>query len=143
MIMIMIMMILIIITRSPLIRHPSTLDTGSCEDQGSSNNNNNSVISTENNQFLKDVGVLKLIYLLLSDSAQSATSADLILTVCVQVVEQVLAGEGVGWLKLGKLRKLLEDENYRVILLSKLVSGMEVKVTPDDHIQDVVSAVFS
>ena len=55
----------------------------------------------------------------------------------------MLAGEGVGWLKLGKLRKLLEDENYRVILLSKLVSGMEVKVTPDDHIQDVVSAVLS
>ena len=50
------MMIMIIITRSPLIRHPSTLDTGSCEDQGS-NNNNSSVISTENNQFLKDVGV--------------------------------------------------------------------------------------
>ena len=142
--MIMMMMILIIITRSPLIRHPSTLDTGSCEDQGSNNNNNNSsVISTENNQFLKDVGVLKLIYLLLSDSAESATSADQILTVCVQVVEQVLAGEGVGWLKLGKLRKLMEDENYRVILLSKLVSSMEVKVTPDDHIQDVVSTVLS
>ena len=61
----------------------------------------------------------------------------------MQVVEQVLAGEGVGWLKLGKLRKLMEDENYRVILLSKLVSGMEVKVTPDDHIQDVVSTVLS
>ena len=61
----------------------------------------------------------------------------------VLVVEQVLAGEGVGWLKLGKLRKLMEDENYRVILLSKLVSGMEVKVTPDDHIQDVVSTVLS
>ena len=57
--MIMIMMVVIIITRSPLIRHPSTLDTGSCEDQGN-NNNNNSVISTENNQFLKDVGVLNL-----------------------------------------------------------------------------------
>ena len=60
---------------------------------------------------------------------------------CVQVVDQVLAGDGVGWLKLGKLRKLLEDENYRVILLSKLVSGMEVKVTPDDHIQDVVRSL--
>ena len=62
---------------------------------------------------------------------------------CVQVVEQVLAGDGVGWLKLGKLRKLREDENYRVILLSKLVSSVEVKVTPDDHIQDVVSIVPS
>ena len=60
---------------------------------------------------------------------------------CVQVVDQVLAGDGVGWLKLGKLRKLLEDENYRVILLSKLVSSMEVKVTPDDHIQDVVRSL--
>ena len=60
---------------------------------------------------------------------------------CAQVVDQVLAGDGVGWLKLGKLRKLLEDENYRVILLSKLVSSMEVKVTPDDHIQDVVRSL--
>ena len=57
------MMMIIIITRSPLIRHPSTLDTGSCEDQGNNNNNNNnSVISTENNQFLKDVGALNKLY---------------------------------------------------------------------------------
>ena len=60
------MMVMMIITRSPLIRHPSTLDTGSCEDQGNNNNNNNnnnnSVISTENNQFLKDVGALNKLY---------------------------------------------------------------------------------
>ena len=40
--------------------------------------------------------------------------------------------------KLNRLKKLMEDENYRVIILNKLVSSLEPKVAPDDHIQDVV-----
>ena len=58
----------------------------------------------------------------------------------VQIVDQVLSGDGVGWLKLSRLKKLMEDENYRVIILNKLVSSLEPKVAPDDHIQDVVRA---
>ena len=48
------------------------------------------------------------------------------------------AGDGVGWLKLSRLRKLLEEEQYRTLVLSKLQSSIESKVAPDDHIEDVV-----
>jgi len=51
----------------------------------------------------------------------------------------VLAGEGVGWLKVGRLKKLLEDESYRVMMVAKLNKTLEKKVGPDDHIDDVVS----
>ena len=50
-----------------------------------------------------------------------------------------MVGDGVGWLKLSRLRKLMEDENYRNMILSKLNKSMDRKVAPDDHIQDVVS----
>ena len=50
-----------------------------------------------------------------------------------------MLGDGVGWLKLSRLRKLMEDENYRNMILSKLNKSMDRKVAPDDHIQDVVS----
>ena len=65
--------------KSPLIRHPSTLSTGSLpvwnsEDAGDMASSN--TVSSENHQFLKDV------------------------------VQQVLAGDGVGWLKLNRLKKL-------------------------------------
>ena len=100
--------------KSPLIRHPSNLSTGSLpvwssEDGGDMTNNN--TISCESHQFLKDV------------------------------VQQVLAGDGVGWLKLNRLKKLMEDENYRTIILNKLLSSLEPKAGPDDHIQDVVSSI--
>ena len=36
----------------------------------------------------------------------------------------------------------MEDENYRVIILNKLVSNLEHKVAPDDHIQDVVRVML-
>ena len=50
-----------------------------------------------------------------------------------------MVGDGVGWLKLSRLRKLMEDENYRNMILSKLNKSIDRKVAPDDHIQDVVS----
>jgi len=54
------------------------------------------------------------------------------------VCNQVLEGEGVGWLKLNRLKKLMEDESYRSLVLSKLNKTLERKVGPDDHIDDVV-----
>lgn len=54
------------------------------------------------------------------------------------MVTQVLEGEGVGWLKLNRLRKLMEDESYRNFALSKLNKTLERKIGPDDHIDDVV-----
>ncbi|XP_018048573.1 PREDICTED: MAP kinase-activating death domain protein isoform X1 [Atta colombica] len=53
------------------------------------------------------------------------------------VVTQVLAGEGVGWLKLNRLKKLMEDENYRDLVVTKLNKGLNRKISPNDHIDDV------
>ncbi|GJQ84730.1 hypothetical protein Trydic_g21135 [Trypoxylus dichotomus] len=53
------------------------------------------------------------------------------------VVNQVLEGEGVGWLKLNRLKKLMEDESYRNFVLSKLNKTLDRKIAPDDHIDDV------
>lgn len=55
------------------------------------------------------------------------------------VIMQVLAGEGVGWLKFNRLKKLMEDEAYRIFVLSKLNKTLDRKIAPDDHIDDVVS----
>jgi hypothetical protein len=54
-------------------------------------------------------------------------------------VNQVLEGEGVGWLKLNRLKKLMEDESYRNFVVSKLNRTLDRKISPDDHIDDVVS----
>ncbi|XP_077266527.1 rab3 GDP-GTP exchange factor isoform X8 [Temnothorax americanus] len=53
------------------------------------------------------------------------------------VVTQVFAGEGVGWLKLNRLKKLMEDENYRDLVVTKLNKGLNRKISPNDHIDDV------
>lgn len=53
------------------------------------------------------------------------------------IITQVLAGEGVGWLKLNRLRKLMEDESYRMLVLGKLNRTLDKKIAPDDHIDDV------
>jgi hypothetical protein len=55
----------------------------------------------------------------------------------------VLAGEGVGWLKLNRLKKLMEDEAYRTLVLGKLNKTLDRKIAPDDHIDDVVSIFIS
>jgi hypothetical protein len=56
-----------------------------------------------------------------------------------QVVNQVHEGEGIGWLKLNRLKKLMEDESYRNFVVSKLNRTLDRKISPDDHIDDVVS----
>lgn len=53
------------------------------------------------------------------------------------MINQVLAGEGVGWLKLNRLRKLMEDESYRMLVLGKMNRTLDKKIAPDDHIDDV------
>lgn len=53
------------------------------------------------------------------------------------VVNQVLEGEGVGWLKLNRLKKLMEDESYRNFVVSKLNRTLDKKISPADHIDDV------
>ncbi|CAG9858627.1 unnamed protein product [Phyllotreta striolata] len=53
------------------------------------------------------------------------------------VITSVLDGEGVGWLKLNRLKKLMEDESYRNFVLSKLNKTLDRRISPDDHIDDV------
>lgn len=65
------------------------------------------------------------------------------LYVLFQVITQVLDGEGVGWLKLNRLKKLMEDESYRNLVLSKLNRTLNKKISPDDHIEDIVSIYYN
>ncbi|XP_043192197.1 MAP kinase-activating death domain protein-like isoform X2 [Amphibalanus amphitrite] len=54
-----------------------------------------------------------------------------------EVVQQVIDGEGLGWLKLNRVKKLMEDENYRNLVVSRLNQTLDKKIGPDDHIEDV------
>jgi hypothetical protein len=73
-------------------------------------------------------------------NAQRSTSNSENQAFLKDVVIQVLAGENVGWLKFNRLKKLMEDESYRLFVLSKLNKTLDRKIAPDDHIDDVVSA---
>ena len=57
-------------------------------------------------------------------------------------MNQVIEGEGVGWLKLNRIRKLMEDENYRNLVVSRLNKTLDQKIGPDEHIDDVVNFQF-
>lgn len=72
-------------------------------------------------------------------NAERATSDSENQAFLKDVVCQVLSGEGVGWLKFNRLKKLMEDESYRMLVLGKLNKTLDRKVSPDDHIDDVVS----
>lgn len=54
-----------------------------------------------------------------------------------EVTELVMKGEGVGWLKLNRVKKLMEDESYRNLVLSQINKNMESRIRPDDRISDV------
>jgi hypothetical protein len=49
----------------------------------------------------------------------------------------------VGWLRVGRLKKLFEDESYRVMTVAKINKTLDRKIGPDDHIDDVVSQYLS
>ncbi|XP_068627547.1 MAP kinase-activating death domain protein [Battus philenor] len=53
------------------------------------------------------------------------------------LVQHVLEGEGVGWLKLNRLKKLMEDESYRNMVLNKLNKNFNRKTSPIDKVDDV------
>ncbi|KAG0714005.1 MAP kinase-activating death domain protein [Chionoecetes opilio] len=68
---------------------------------------------------------------------QRTTSASENQAFLKDVLTQVIEGEGIGWLKLNRVRKLMEDENYRLLIVSGLNRTLERKIGPDDHISDV------
>ena len=51
-------------------------------------------------------------------------------------VDRVLLGEGVGWLKLNRLKKLMEEEMHRSLLLNYLQKKLGQHMTRDGHIED-------
>ncbi|XP_043268147.1 MAP kinase-activating death domain protein isoform X4 [Venturia canescens] len=53
------------------------------------------------------------------------------------VVNQALAGEGIGWFKINRMKDLMKDESYRDFVVTKLNKGLNRKISPDDHIDDV------
>ena len=57
-----------------------------------------------------------------------------------EVVHSVLDGQGVGWLNMKKVRRLLESEQLRVFVLSKL---NRVVQSEDDARQDIIPDVVS
>jgi len=57
------------------------------------------------------------------------------------VTTSVLDGRGVGFLKQGRVKKLMEDENYRNFVVSRLNTVLEKKLTDENqHLEDVVRA---
>lgn len=57
-----------------------------------------------------------------------------------EVVHNVLDGQGVGWLNMKRVRRLLESEQLRVFVLSKLNRTIQ---SEEDARQDVVQDVVS
>ncbi|XP_060847508.1 MAP kinase-activating death domain protein isoform X3 [Rhopalosiphum padi] len=53
------------------------------------------------------------------------------------VTKQILDGDGIGWLKLSRFKKLMEEEGYRNLVVSKLNRTLDNKISPSDHIDDV------
>lgn len=56
------------------------------------------------------------------------------------VVLSVLDGQGVGWLNMKKVRRLLENEQLRVFMLSKLNRAVQ---SEEDARQEVIRDVVS
>lgn len=55
-----------------------------------------------------------------------------------EVVQSVLDGQGVGWLNMKKVRRLLENEQLRVFVLSKLNRAIQ---SEEDARQEVIRDV--
>lgn len=60
-----------------------------------------------------------------------------------EVVQSVLDGQGVGWLNMKKVRRLLENEQLRVFVLSKLNRAIQSEEDArQEIIRDVVRYLF-
>ena len=59
-------------------------------------------------------------------------------------MQSVLDGQGVGWLNMKKVRRLLENEQLRVFVLSKLNRTVQSEDdTRQEVIRDVVRPTFN
>ena len=56
----------------------------------------------------------------------------------------MLEGQGVGFWKLGRVKTLMEDENYRNFVVSRLNTTLDRKLCDEDmHLEDVVRDHFN
>jgi len=61
------------------------------------------------------------------------------------IITSVLDGQGVGFWKLSRVKKLMEDENYRNFVVSRLNTALDRRMSDEDqHVEDtaVSRAVF-
>lgn len=56
----------------------------------------------------------------------------------------MLEGQGIGFWKTSRVKKLCEDENYRNFIVSRLNTSLDKKVAEDEqHLEDVVCIKFT
>ena len=48
-------------------------------------------------------------------------------------------GEGISWLRSGRVKRLMEDECYRIVAMKQLRKSMDPKSVNCDHVPDIVS----
>ena len=48
-------------------------------------------------------------------------------------------GEGISWLRSGRVKRLMEDECYRIVAMKQLRKSMDPKTVTCDHVPDIVS----
>lgn len=49
-----------------------------------------------------------------------------------------MLGNGISWLKSNRLRKLLEDEAYRNLTITKLNRALNRKARAEEYVEDLV-----
>jgi hypothetical protein len=60
-----------------------------------------------------------------------------------EVISGVLEGQGIGFWKTSRVKKLCDDENYRNFIVSRLNTSLDKKVAEDEqHLEDVVCIKF-
>ncbi|GFN96271.1 MAP kinase-activating death domain protein, partial [Plakobranchus ocellatus] len=98
-----------LVERSGLVKHSSTIKAQQQKETAKAPVEPRAITNSENQQFLKEV------------------------------ISSVLEGKGVSWMKVSRVNKLMEDENYRNFVVSRLNCNMDQKLPEDAvHIEDVM-----
>jgi hypothetical protein len=56
----------------------------------------------------------------------------------LQIIDRVLQGEGIGWLRFNRLKKMMEEENNRTFALNYLSRTLRSRISKNGHVQDFV-----
>ena len=59
--------------------------------------------------------------------------------ISIQVIHRVALGEGISWMRSGRIKKLMEDECYRIVAMKQLRKSIDPKSVAADHVLDIVS----